>query len=66
MIIIIIIFVVSVRVGKLELVTYMACATNGGLAVSGDDGAYGNEGDFTKVFTYSLTRIKSWKVGGKV
>lgn len=39
-----------VRVGKMEMVSYILDA----------------EGQPKKVFTYPLTRIRSWKVGGKV
>ena len=43
--------VASIRVGKIEMVSYTAK----------DEAA-----PPTKTFTYSLTKIKSWKLGGKV
>ena len=45
------VFAASIRVGKLEMTSY----------TTKDEAA-----PPTKSFTYSLTKIKSWKLGGRV
>ena len=52
----------SVRVGNLEMVTYVARSTGENSAACASD----DEGPQKEVFTYPLTKIRSWKVGGKV